>query len=62
MIYTNANKTDSYIELSDGGNNIMILPTSATILVDDNSNLISVKNVASRKTCALLNKSALNAE
>lgn len=53
MIYTAINKNDAYIELSEGENKLL-LPTSAVILVNDSSNLVSIKNTASRKTVALV--------
>lgn len=55
MIYTSINKTDSYIELSDGTNKLLI-PTDKYIAVDDNSGLISVKSLATRKTIAMVRK------
>lgn len=53
MIYSNINKTDTYVELTEGDNKLL-MPTSAVILVDDSSNLVSIKNTASRKTVALV--------
>ena len=53
MIYTNINKNNTYIELSEGENKLL-LPTSAVILVNDSSNLVSIKTIGSRKTVALV--------
>lgn len=53
MIYSNINKTDTYVELTEGENKLL-MPTSAVILVEDSSNLVSIKNTASRKTVALV--------
>ena len=55
MIYTSINKTDSYIELSNG-NDKLIIPTDKYIAVDDNSGMISVKAISTRKTVALCKK------
>lgn len=51
MIYSNINKTEAYIELSEGDNKLL-MPTSAVILVEDSSNLKTVKSVVSRKNIA----------
>lgn len=48
-------KTDTYVELSNGENKL-IMPTSSVIIVDDESNLTSVKTVGSRKTIGLVKK------
>lgn len=53
MIYNNVNKNNAYIELSEGENKLL-LPTSAVILVNDSSNLVSIKTIGSRKTVALV--------
>lgn len=53
MIYNNITKTTTYVELSNGENKI-IMPTSSVIIVDDESNLTSVKTVGSRKTIGLV--------
>lgn len=55
MIYNNVNKNNAYIELSEGENKLL-LPTSAVILVNDSSNLVSIKTTGSRKTVALVKK------
>lgn len=51
MIYSSVNKTDTYIELSEGDNKL-IMPTSAAIIVDDESGLKTIKSVGSRKNIA----------
>lgn len=51
MIYSSVNKTDTYIELSEGENKL-IMPTSAAIIVDDESGLKTIKSVGSRKNIA----------
>lgn len=53
MTYNNVNKNNAYIELSEGENKLL-LPTSAVILVKDSSNLVSIKTIGSRKTVALV--------
>ena len=55
MIYNNITKTDTYVELSNGENKLL-LPASSAIIVDDESNLTSVKTVGSRKTIGLVKK------
>lgn len=51
MIYSSVNKTDTYIELSEGENKL-ILPLSSAIIVDDESGLKTIKSVGSRKNIA----------
>lgn len=52
MIYNSMTKTDTYVELSNGDNKL-IMPASSTIIVDDESGMQSIKTVGSRKTVAL---------
>lgn len=54
-IYEIVEQNEQYIKLQSDSE-ILILPTDKTILVDDNSNLISIKNTASRKTIGLIQK------
>lgn len=51
MVYANFTKTDNYIELSEG-NNKLIVPSSAVIIIDDESDLNTIKSIASRKNIA----------
>lgn len=51
MVYTNINKTDTYIELTEGDNKL-IMPTSAAIIIDDESDLKTIKSIGSRKNIA----------
>lgn len=51
MVYTNINKTDTYIELTEGENKL-IMPTSAAIIIDDESDLKTIKSIGSRKNLA----------
>ena len=53
MVYTNITKTNTYIELSEGDNKL-IMPVNSAIIVDDDSELTSIKTVGSRKTVALV--------
>lgn len=53
MVYTNISKTDTYVELSNGDNKL-IMPTSSVIIVNDESSMQSIKTVGSRKTVALV--------
>lgn len=51
MIYSSVNKTDTYIELSEGENKL-IMPLSSAIIVDDESGLKTIKSIGSRKNIA----------
>ena len=54
-IYEIVEQNEQYIKLRSD-DEILILPTDKTILVDDNSGFISIKNVGSRKTVGLIRK------
>lgn len=57
MIYNSITKNDTYVELSNGENGEkQIMPTSSVILVDDESGMIAIKTIGSRKTVALVKK------
>lgn len=51
MIYTNFTKNDTYIELSEGENKL-IMPVNSAIIVDDESDLKTIKSIGSRKNLA----------
>lgn len=51
MIYSNVNKTDTYIELSEGENKL-IMPVNSAIIVEDESDLKTIKSIGSRKNLA----------
>lgn len=51
MIYNLIDKNDNYIELSEGDNKL-IVPSSAVIVVDDESELNTIKSISSRKNIA----------
>ena len=51
MIYSSVNKTNTYIELTEGENKL-ILPVNSAIIVDDESGLKTIKTVGSRKNLA----------
>lgn len=51
MIYSSVNKTDTYIELTEGENKL-IMPTNSAIIVEDESNLKTIKSIGSRKNIA----------
>ena len=55
MIYTGYTENDNYYEF-DGENIKEIMPKTAVILVDDESDLLSIKLTASRKTIGLVPK------
>lgn len=51
MVYTNIDKTNTYIELTEGENKL-IMPLNSAIIVEDNSGLKTIKSVGSRKNLA----------
>lgn len=57
MIFSNFTKTDTYFQVKEG-DNTMVFPLNSVILVDDESGFVALKNIASRKTVALIKKSA----
>ena len=48
MQYTSYTKTD--YEFTDSNGNKTLMPATSVILVDDESGLLSIKSVATRKT------------
>ena len=50
MQYTSYTSTDSYYEFVDANGNKTLMPATSVILVDDESGLLSIKSVATRKT------------
>ena len=48
--FNNITRTETFIVLEGDNNLKVLLPTASTILVDDDSNAISVKTTSSRKT------------
>ena len=56
MIFTSYTKTDSYYEFVGENGEKMLVPTTDVIIVDDESNLLSIKNTASRCTIGLVQK------
>ena len=56
MIYASYTKTDSYYEFVGENGEKMLVPATDVILVDDESNLLSIKNTASRCTLGLVPK------
>lgn len=53
MIYNSITKNETYVELSNGENKL-IMPASSAIIVDDESGMKSIKTTGSRKTVALV--------
>ena len=51
MVYTNFTKNDTYIELTEGENKL-IMPLNSAIIVDDESDLNTIKSIGSRKNIA----------
>ena len=56
MIYASYTKTDTYYEFVGENGEKMLVPATDVILVDDESNLLSIKNTASRCTLGLVPK------
>lgn len=56
MIYTTLTKEDAFIRLSDGGSNTMVIPSSEAIIVDDGSELLTIKAKGTRKNIAQVKK------
>ena len=54
-IYEIIEQNEQYIKLRSD-DEITLLPTNSTILLDDESGFISIKNTASRKTIGLIKK------
>ena len=54
-IYEIIEQNEQYIKLRSD-DEITLLPTKSTILVDDESGYISIKNTGSRKTIGLIQK------
>lgn len=54
-IYEIVDSNEKYIKLQSD-DEITILPANSTILVDDESGFISIKNTGSRKTIGLIRK------
>lgn len=52
-IYNSMEKTSSYTKLT-GDNYILYAPTSAIIIVDDESDMLAIKTIGSRKTIGLV--------
>lgn len=57
MRFNTMTKTDTYYEFVGDDGLKMIAPIESVILIDDNSGLISIKLVATRKTIGTVNKS-----
>lgn len=56
MRFISYTKTDTYYEFIGENGNKTIMPTTSVILVDDESNLLSIKNTATRKTIGTVPK------
>lgn len=59
MIYDSYTKTDAYYELTKG-NEKLFIPATATVIVDDESGLLSFKAIGTRKTIALVKNNSNN--
>lgn len=55
-MYTLIDKNDKYIEMAEGENK-MLVPSKAAIIVDDESTITTVKTIASRRTLASIDTS-----
>lgn len=56
MRFISYTKTDAYYEFIDEKGNKSLFPASIVILVDDESNFISVKLISTRKTIGIIPK------
>ena len=56
MMFISFTKTDAYYEFTGDNGLKLIIPVSAVILVDDESNLLSIKLIATRKTIGTVPK------
>lgn len=56
MIYTSIEKTEAFVRLSDANGNVMVIPASEAILVDDESGLIAIKAKGTRRNIAHVRK------
>lgn len=57
MIYTGYTESDNYYELTGENGEVLLVPKANTIVVDDESDVLSIKGIASRQTIALVRKS-----
>ena len=57
MIYSNLNENENYYELAGDNGEVLLMPRANTIIIDDNSGVLSIKGTASRQTTALVRKS-----
>lgn len=56
MIFDSYVKTDFYYEFTSANGEKYIIPSTDVILIDDGSNALSIKLIASRKTIGLVQK------
>ena len=56
MRYVSYTKNDVYYEFVDENGNKTVFPTVTTVIVDDNSGLLAIKDVASRQTLGYVYK------
>lgn len=56
MFFNSYTKTDAYYEFIGENGEKYIIPSTDVVLVDDKSNLLSIKNTASRKTIGTVPK------
>lgn len=61
IIFDSITKTDTYVQLSRGNDETMIMPSSSVIYTDDESGYVSIKTTGSRKTIGLIPKSVYDA-
>lgn len=57
MQYTGYTKEDNYYEFVDANGNKTLMPVDKVIIVDDESGLLSIKLIATRKTIGYVHKS-----
>ena len=56
MRFNTYSKTDTYYEFLGDDGYKMIIPTTDVVLIDDESNLLSIKNTSSRKVIGTVPK------
>ena len=61
IIFDSITKTDTYVQLSRGNDETMIMPSSSVIYTDDESGYVSIKTTGSRKVIGLIPKSVYDA-
>lgn len=56
MKFSSYNKSDNYYQFNGDGGLTLVIPIDKIILVDDGSNLLSIKLIATRKVIGIVPK------